>query len=517
MSRGRILFLLLFPSLLYLFATTTYHLWKPDEPRYAEVAREMAERKSYVIPILEGKIYYDKPPLFFDLIAASYKAFKRIDELSARFPSAFFSILSVLILYIWGYRFLGGISFLSSLILATSLEFVWIARRANMDNVLTFFVLVSLLSFLDWRKSGKLKYLIIFYLSIGLGLVVKGPLALVIPLGSAAIFLLIKRERRSTFFRIMPIGLALSFTLPFLWLLLGYLKAGWSYPKILILKHALGMYFTGWSHPRPIYYYLVNLPLNFLPWSFFFPLMAYQVIRKKPWENEEVLFFLTVFLFSFVFLSLSKAKRELYLLPAYPALSVAAAWAISEAKLSQIRKTSLFFLIFLVMLSISIPKLIPKLAPKLKPCVFSITLSLIIPFLFGSMAYRRGRNMIFLFPFFAASLVFFGSTLVLPHVDRYKFPGKVIESLKGAEEPIFLYLYRNYQFHFYLRRSDIGTVGDREVKSMIKKGEPFFLVVRSKHLRPYMLELEVVAVSEMWDGRVYLLRFSGYNLGKTGG
>ena len=65
-----------------------WDLWNPDEPRYAQVAREMTEGGNWILPRLNKRIYPDKPPVFFWLIALSYAVSGEVSPFSARFPSA---------------------------------------------------------------------------------------------------------------------------------------------------------------------------------------------------------------------------------------------------------------------------------------------------------------------------------------------------------------------------------------------------------------------------------------------
>jgi len=76
-----------------------WDLWNPDEPRYAQVAREMIETGSYALPHINGVIYPDKPPLFFWMIAGASFPFGDVNAFSARFPSAFFGFCLILLTY----------------------------------------------------------------------------------------------------------------------------------------------------------------------------------------------------------------------------------------------------------------------------------------------------------------------------------------------------------------------------------------------------------------------------------
>src|SRR5690242_18802207 len=72
--RSSLLLLLLLPGVL-LYPCLSFHLFEPDESRYAEIPREMLQRGEWVVPYLQGEPYLDKPPLLYWLIECSYALF----------------------------------------------------------------------------------------------------------------------------------------------------------------------------------------------------------------------------------------------------------------------------------------------------------------------------------------------------------------------------------------------------------------------------------------------------------
>ena len=87
---AQIILLLIFCSLLFILGVGRWDLWNPDEPRYAQVAKEMATRGDWILMHVNGGTYVDKPPLFFWLIALSSFLWQGFTSFSARFPSGFF-------------------------------------------------------------------------------------------------------------------------------------------------------------------------------------------------------------------------------------------------------------------------------------------------------------------------------------------------------------------------------------------------------------------------------------------
>ena len=117
----QILLLLGFCFLLYFINLGRWDLWNPDEPRYAQVAREMIQGGDWILMHFNGAVYPDKPPLFFWLIALSSFLWNGFTSFSVRFPSALFGTLTVVSTFFIGRRLYGSrIGFLSGLILATT-------------------------------------------------------------------------------------------------------------------------------------------------------------------------------------------------------------------------------------------------------------------------------------------------------------------------------------------------------------------------------------------------------------
>src|SRR4030043_1219319 len=87
---------------LFFFNMGRWDLWNPDEPRYAQVAKEMVENGDWALMHINGKIYTDKPPLFFWLIAFSSYLWQGFTSFAVRFPSAIFGTLTVVLTFFLG-------------------------------------------------------------------------------------------------------------------------------------------------------------------------------------------------------------------------------------------------------------------------------------------------------------------------------------------------------------------------------------------------------------------------------
>ncbi|MCX6726914.1 MAG: glycosyltransferase family 39 protein [Candidatus Shapirobacteria bacterium] len=169
-----------------------WELWTPDEPRYAQVAREMLNTGNYIVPSLGAEPYSNKPPLFFWLIALSARHYGSVSAAAARLPSAVAALGVLLLTYLLGRKLYNPLTgFFSGLILFTGFEFFWLATRAHLDMTLTFWITLSQFLFYCGYTSEKYRsqlYLLSFF-SAGLSILTKGPVGLIIVLITIALFL----------------------------------------------------------------------------------------------------------------------------------------------------------------------------------------------------------------------------------------------------------------------------------------------------------------------------------------
>ncbi|RLA86248.1 MAG: hypothetical protein DRG31_00785 [Deltaproteobacteria bacterium] len=311
-----------------------WDLWNPDEPRYAEVAREMLIRGEYLVPHLNGEVYFDKPPLFFAVIALLSKLTGEMTALSARLPSAIFGVLTLLLVFALGGRLKGpSTGLLSALILCTSFQFFWLSRRANIDATLTFFTTLSIFAFFVGGHSERNRWApyLLGYLSMALGFLVKLQPAVIVPFLAIVPYFLWKRGKEFVLdWAHLPGFMAFSGIL-LGWALLTLESQGLPYLRGLLWERTAATFFHSPGHDRPVYYYLYNFPVQFMPWGIFLPSAVLFCIRR----DRETLFPFLWFSLVFAFFSLSEAKRGLYLLPLYPAAALMTGWLWSETAIDE--------------------------------------------------------------------------------------------------------------------------------------------------------------------------------------
>ncbi|MCJ7785088.1 MAG: glycosyltransferase family 39 protein [Desulfobacterales bacterium] len=330
----QIIVLLVFCSLLFILGVGRWDLWNPDEPRYAQVAKEMVARGDWILMHVNGNTYVDKPPLFFWLIALSSSLWQGFTSFSARFPSAFLSTLTVLLTFFLGKKLYSSrTGFLSALILATSFEFAYLSTRANIDATLTFFTTTSIFFFLHWyqnskgegdEEKGKRSLSIYgFYIGMALATLAKGPVGFILPLLVSLVYLLVQKDWKAMKRMRLMTGMALFLMVVLSWYLPAVLKGGQDFLNETLLHQTIDRFAKGSSHIRPVYYFLSNFPVDFLPWFLFLPgAIVYGLSKRKEGILKDFLFLLVWFVVIFLFFSFSKGKRAIYLLPLYPAASL---------------------------------------------------------------------------------------------------------------------------------------------------------------------------------------------------
>ena len=336
---GQVGLLLVFCFALFIVNLGQWDLWNPDEPRYAQVAREMVNGGDWILMHFNGKMYADKPPLFFWLIAFSSALWGGLTSFSVRFPSALFGTLIVLLTFFLGKcLYSSRTGFISGLILATSAEFAYLSTRANIDATLTFFTTASIFCFIKWyryntphpyplpqgEREDKRPFIIYgFYIGMALATLAKGPVGFILPLLVSLIYLIIQKDWNGIKRMKLIQGMILFIIIVLAWYLPALLKGGKEYFNETIMLHTVDRFAKGSSHIRPFYYYLYNFPADFLPWIFFLPAaIAYGFSGGKAGVKKEFLFLFVWFAVIFIFFSFSKGKRGLYLLPLFPAVSL---------------------------------------------------------------------------------------------------------------------------------------------------------------------------------------------------
>ena len=86
---------------LFSLGLSNHGLWTADEPRVAEIGREMLLTGNWAVPTLNQRPFLEEPPLYYGALALTFKAFGISDKV-ARIPSALFALASILVVFLFG-------------------------------------------------------------------------------------------------------------------------------------------------------------------------------------------------------------------------------------------------------------------------------------------------------------------------------------------------------------------------------------------------------------------------------
>ena len=339
-KRGTVL-LFLAVIAFYFYGLGHFPLLGPDEPRYAQVAREMFLRHDLVTPTLGGHLWFEKPALLYWMMIGSFKLFG-VTEWAARVPSALAGVLTIVAVFVVARQATSSDEddqshkyvFWCSLVSASTLGIVVFSRAASFDIILTMTATWALAFYLlyEFALNEKRRRFCLagFYAFIGLSLLAKGLIGIVIPFGVVAVYHLLERKlpQRSGLISLLW-GLPLALIVAGVWYAPVIQRNGWVFIDQFFIQHHFARYISNKFHHRAaVYYYLLIVPLLALPWTAFLIdgllLQTKRLLARAPSSrssrlNSLLLFSLAWILFPLVFFSLSSSKLPGYMLPAVPA------------------------------------------------------------------------------------------------------------------------------------------------------------------------------------------------------
>lgn len=345
MKRGALMFWLLFAtaSFLCFWGSHKVPLFDTDEPRYAQAAREMMERRDWILPTFNGQPRYAKPALFYWLLIGAYKVFG-VNEFAARFWSGVAAIAIALTLFLairssFGWE-TGAIA---SLFWLTSLGTLIFAHAAITDMALTAFMTGAIVSFWFGAQTWRPFWFFLASSLCALAVITKGPVGVVLPI---AVFLTTLFSIRPSlpqipFMRLVSIALIcvslfLAIALP--WYVAVSVKTQGEFLKQFLFVENVQRYAQSgklplWMHG--VYFPLVAFGLGF-PWSSLgiWALGKIQNLTESQrlWHTLlRIWTILPVLIFTF-----SRTKNPQYVLLSIPALTtLAAIWLASSSPINE--------------------------------------------------------------------------------------------------------------------------------------------------------------------------------------
>lgn len=320
------LLLLALPGLL-LYPCLSFRLLEPDEGRYAEIPREMLARGEWIVPVLQGQPYLDKPPLLYWLVMMSYSVLG-VHDWAARLVPALVVHATILICYGFGCRWFGQRAALrGAMMLSIMPGLLSIGRLLNLDGLLTLWVTLGLFAgFVCFTAASPFTMRLVFTLACGFGVLTKGPIALILVLGPLLAWGWLNPDRTvklsKRFWMMFGIGVMI---INFPWYVAVSIRQP-EFARYFFWQHNLERFFNPFDHLQPFWYYAPILLGGLLPATFWiFPIVrglvrgdANSVMQRSP----ELGFCLLAGLSCVLFFSLSGSKLPTYILPAFPPLAM---------------------------------------------------------------------------------------------------------------------------------------------------------------------------------------------------
>ena len=334
MKRPLFLLALIFLAV-YILPLNLRPLVDPDETRYSEIPREMNATGDYVVPRLNGVLYFEKPVMGYWLGALSMKVFGETN-FAGRLPQALAVGLSALFIFFVATRFGGGpqTGTIAALIYISCLEVFAVGVFNTLDSLLSFFLTACLASFfLAWdrreRKKEYYAFLVLSGLFCGLACHTKGFLAFAVPVLVIVPFV-IWEGRWKEMFKIpwIPVIVAALVMLP--WGILIHLREPdfWRY---FFWHEHVERFFSGASqHKEPFYFFIPVLAGGLFPHIVLVP-SAISGFIIKGFDTSFKRYLFCWFLFPFAFFSASSGKLETYILPCFPPLAMLLAQGLRES------------------------------------------------------------------------------------------------------------------------------------------------------------------------------------------
>jgi 4-amino-4-deoxy-L-arabinose transferase-like glycosyltransferase len=339
--------LLLATALCYFYGLGRAPFVGADEPRYAEVAREMFERGDLVTPTLGGRVWFEKPALVYWSEMAGFRLFG-VSEWSARLGAALAGWLTVLLVGWLCGRVearagggLRGLRLACACVAASCAGLIVFSRAVNFDIFLTMTVSLSLACYFVAgleSDAGKRRLLIAgFYAGVGLALLAKGLVGVVLPFGVVGLYGLLRREWPSPL-KSAPWGVPVMLLVAATWYAPVTLGHGRVFVEEFFVKHHFARFVSNkYHHPQGFYFYLLIVPLLLLPWTpFLFTAIKSQWIasrRERAQATDEMsdelsvklrLYAVAWLVVPVVFFSISRSKLPGYVLPALPGAALLA-------------------------------------------------------------------------------------------------------------------------------------------------------------------------------------------------
>jgi 4-amino-4-deoxy-L-arabinose transferase-like glycosyltransferase len=464
----------------------------PDEPRYARIAEEMRGGGTWVTPILEGKPWLEKPPLYYWIARPFYSIFDS-PEIAARAGTAICALLTALAVYWAGgaiWTALAGK--ISALILLTTLGLAGFGRSATTDMPFTCFLTLSLAIFAVAAEKDIGKKIFAAYIFLGVATLGKGPVAVVLAAGAALIYWFLA-GRGGTLRRWRPFsGLLITSAVALPWFLLAFRENGYVFISTFFINHNFARYLTDiHHHVQPFYYYLPVLVALFFPWSGWLLVLTPRSFREnlrrwREWRSGTI-FAACWFFVPIIFFSFSGSKLPGYILPSLPPLALILgsrlAAAIQEKREIPRLRTALWAQLFLSFcMAVAAPVFFYKDYGGNWKTGLCISAAALIPAIFAFVYGHKGNSLA------AVKATVAQGTILIAVVALFAFPvlgdymstrtiARQALALRESGEPLVFWRFFHHTFQYYTDYQAQTRLDDMDALRHFAETAPSFLAI----------------------------------------
>jgi 4-amino-4-deoxy-L-arabinose transferase-like glycosyltransferase len=335
-------------------------LIEPDEGRYAEISREMLVTEDWLTPRLNGIKYFEKPPLQYWATAGAYRLWGQ-NEFSARFWTGFTGFAGIVLLGFAGRRLFDVRSGLAaSAILASSLLYVVVSHFITLDMSLAFFMELAVFSFLLAQRTppqspAERYWMWLAWTATALGFLSKGLVALILPALTLLVYSAVTRETSAWKRLHVLTGLPLLLAISAPWVIAVSLRNP-EFPQFFFLHEQLDRFLTTIHHrDAPWWYFLPLLVLGALPWSSLCLFSFTSSWRADTGSRFQARRFLWLYIIVvMLFFSVSHSKLPPYIAPAFPAIALLTADAMTRMRAITLHRQFVVMASVLALLTITI-------------------------------------------------------------------------------------------------------------------------------------------------------------------
>ncbi len=458
----------------------------PDEPRYAWIARAMAETGDWITPRLYGQPWFEKPILYYWAAAAGFRLHLPA-EWAARLPSALAALAAALAIG-WLARkhsdrdaaSLSSPDLLAVLIFSTSVAAIGFSRAATPDMLFSASVTLAMASAAHafWRAGAfgaddkyggtpiaDLLPIALFGAFLGFGVLAKGPAAIILAGGAIGLWTLATKRWRVALRVAHPLAIAAFCVVALPWYVLCAIRNP-DFIRTFIFQHNFERYLTPmFRHRQPFWFFLPITLLALLPWTvFLWPAFqeALRVWRTKSWARSPGFFFGCWAVFPIIFFSFSQSKLPGYILPAVPPLALLCAISAPHAlRRSSVRRRALLACIGIswLLIGLAAAHTIGRINPGLAGLSRFLGGGAVMfgLFLIAASFYRTGQLVIPLCILFVAAGLEIANLRLLPELDRFYSARPHADFMRNDLRPDRIFTYQlsrswDYGLAFYFRR-----------------------------------------------------------------